>query len=210
MLGLAALVMMLAAPAPASPSFAGLYRIRQTEMAGGLELRADGSFRYAFDYGAVSETAEGDWTADAAGVTLTSNPMPKAPSFELIRDDPAPKGELWMILESPGFGANFPLDAIAVGGGDKSESYRVRADETGRVDLAGRPWAARIVPLVPIYGAAGQGFALSPERGHRLRLRFHANDLGRAAFDRQRVRRDDRGLVLHRFDTVIRFLREQP
>ena len=31
------------------------------------------------------------------------------------------------------------------------------------------------------------------------------HDLGRAAFDRQRLRRDDRGLVLHRFDTVIRF-----
>lgn len=209
MLGVAALLM-LAAPAPAVQSFAGLYQIRQMEMAGGLELRADGRFRYAFDYGAVSETAEGDWTADAAGVTLTSNPMPKAPSFELVRDDPAPKGQLWLILDPPGFGANFSLDAIAIGAGAKPEGYRVRAGENGRVDLGGRPWPVQIVPMVPIYGPTGPGFALSAGRGHRLNLRFHANDLGRAAFDRQRLRRDGRNLVLERFDTVIRFLREQP
>lgn len=205
-----AAMLIIAAPAPAVQSFAGLYQIRQMEMGGGLELRADGRFRYAFDYGAVSETAEGDWTADAAGVILTSNPTPKAPSFELIADDPAPKGQLWMILDPPGFGANFPLTAIAVGSGSKPEGYRVRADETGRVDLGGRPVPMKIMPQVPIYGATGQGFALSPDRGHRLRLRFRANDLGRAAFARQRLRRDGRNLVLERFDTVIRFLREQP
>ena len=205
-----AVLLIIAAPAPAAVSRVGLYRVSQMEMAGGLELRADGRFRYAFEYGAVSETAEGDWIATATGVTLTSNPMPKAPSFELVADDPAPKDELWMTLENPGFGANYPLDAIAVSGGDKRENYRIRADENGRVDLGGRPWAARIVPLVPIYGATGQGFALSPERGHRLRLRFHANDLGRAAFDRQELRDDGRGLVLERFDTVIRFIPDRP
>ena len=210
MLGVAAL-MMIAAPAPApAVTRVGTYQIHQMEMAGGLELRADGRFAYAFDYGAASETAEGEWTATATGVTLTSKPMPKAPSFELVADDPAPKGELWMTLENPGFGANYPLDAIAVSGGDKRENYRVRADENGRVDLGGRPWAARIVPLVPIYGATGQGFALSPERGHRLRLRFHANDLGRAAFDRQALRDDGRGLVLERFDVAIRFIPDRP
>lgn len=209
MFGVAAMLV-IAAPAPAVQSFAGLYQIRQMEMGGGLELRADGRFRYAFDYGAVSETAEGDWTADAAGVTLTSNPMPKAPSFELVRDDPAAKGQLWLILDPPGFGANFPLDAIAIGGGAKPGGYQVRAGDNGRVDLGGRPWPARIVPMVPIYGATGPGFALSAKRGHSLHLRFHANDLGRAAFDRQRLRGDGRNLVLERFDTVIRFLREQP
>ena len=60
------------APSPA----AGLYEIDQMEMAGGLELRPDGSFRYAFDYGAVSEVSEGQWTVEGGTVLLTTDPMP--------------------------------------------------------------------------------------------------------------------------------------
>ena len=71
----AALLLLAAAPA-ATPQFAGLYRIDQMEMAGGLELSADGRFRYAFDYGAVSEGSEGKWSGDANGVLLTTDPMP--------------------------------------------------------------------------------------------------------------------------------------
>ena len=52
-----ALVLLAATPAAAEPprSFAGLYQINQMEMAGGLELSPDGRFRYALEYGAVSE-----------------------------------------------------------------------------------------------------------------------------------------------------------
>ena len=70
-----AALLMWAAPADA-PQFAGLYRIDQMEMAGGLELSPDGRFRYAFDYGAVSEGSEGKWSSDAKGVLLTTDPMP--------------------------------------------------------------------------------------------------------------------------------------
>jgi hypothetical protein len=75
--------LLLAAAAPPSPGrptpgCAGVYEINQMEMAGGLELRADGRFRYALEYGAVSETAEGVWTSASNGVHLTTNPMPKS------------------------------------------------------------------------------------------------------------------------------------
>lgn len=75
-----ALALFAATTAAAEPqrSFAGLYRINQMEMAGGLELRADGRFRYAFDYGAVSEETEGKWAAEGNGVLLTTDPMPPA------------------------------------------------------------------------------------------------------------------------------------
>jgi len=58
------------------PDAAGLYEINQMEMAGGLELRPDGRFRYAFDYGAVSEESEGKWTFEDGTVVLTTDPMP--------------------------------------------------------------------------------------------------------------------------------------
>jgi len=60
------------APLPA----AGLYEIDQMEMAGGLELQPGGRFRYAFDYGAVSEVSEGEWAVEGGTVLLTTDPMP--------------------------------------------------------------------------------------------------------------------------------------
>ena len=62
------------------------------EVGAGLELKADHTSA-TLVYGAVDEQAAGDWIFDGKTVRLTSNPMPKQPSFELVRDDPAPKGE---------------------------------------------------------------------------------------------------------------------
>ena len=75
-MGLLAAALLLAAASPAGETVAGLYEINQMEMAGGLELRPDGRFRYALDYGAVSEEAEGDWSVEDGTVRLTTNPMP--------------------------------------------------------------------------------------------------------------------------------------
>ena len=77
---LASMAILFALPASALaksvPDAAGLYEINQMEMAGGLELRPDGRFRYAFDYGAVSEESEGRWTFEDGTVVLTTDPMP--------------------------------------------------------------------------------------------------------------------------------------
>ncbi len=210
MLVAAALLIFAApSPAPAVASHVGLYRVSQMEMAGGLELRADGRFRYALEYGAVSETAEGDWSETPTGVILTSNPMPKAPSFELVADDPAPKGQLWMTLEDPGFQWGHPLYALGSAKGTP-DGDRLMADETGRVDLKGKQFPLAVSPLMPVYGPTGQSFPISPERGHRLRFRFHANDLGAARFDKQALRDDGGRLILDRFDATIRFLPDRP
>jgi hypothetical protein len=74
---LAVAAIAIAAPADAA-QFAGLYEINQMEMAGGLELSIDGRFRYAFDYGAVSEVSSGKWAVDGNDVLLTTDPMPPA------------------------------------------------------------------------------------------------------------------------------------
>jgi len=62
--------------AKAPPQLAGLYEIHQMEMAGGLELQPNGRFRYAVDYGAVSEVSEGKWEVEGGTVLLTTYPMP--------------------------------------------------------------------------------------------------------------------------------------
>jgi hypothetical protein len=178
------------------------------EMGGGLELQANGRFRYALTYGAVDEEAEGDWTFDGKTVRLTSNPMPKAPSFELVRDDPAPKGQLYLTLEDPGFQWGHPLEAIAADAAKRG--FEISADDSGRVDLSGRPAIVAIAPEMPVYGPTGDVFPLSADRGHRLLFRFHANDLGKARFDKQELQQDGPDLRMERNDSSLRFAKVRP
>lgn len=70
-------LLLWAAPV-AADAIVGRYETGQMEVAAALELSKEGRFRYALDYGAVSEQSEGDWLFDGKQVTLTSNPMPPA------------------------------------------------------------------------------------------------------------------------------------
>jgi hypothetical protein len=207
MIGLAALLL-VAAPAPAKASPAGLYELHQMEMAGGLELKPDGHFRYALSYGAVDEEGHGDWTFDGKAVRLTSNPMPKAPSFELVRDDPVPQGDLYMTLQDPGFEWGHPLEAIAADAAKRG--FEISADDSGRVDLTGKPSIVALAPEMPVYGPTGDIFPLSADRGHRLLFRFHANDLGKVRFDNELLKKDGADLLMERYDTSFRFVKVRP
>src|SRR3982751_363415 len=201
-------LLLIAAPASAAPSYAGYYETKQMEVAGGLELKADGKFRYALAYGAVDEEGEGNWTSDGNAVRLTSNPMPKAPSFELVRDDPAPKGELYMTLQDPGFEWGHPLEAIAADAAKRG--FEGSADDSGRGDLTGKPVVVALAPEMPVYGPTGDIFPMSADRGHRLLFRFHANDLGKVRFDKELFKKDGADLLMERYDTSFRFVKVRP
>jgi hypothetical protein len=203
-----ATLLLVAPPAPAKASPAGLYELHQMEMAGGLELKPNGHFRYALTYGAVDEEGEGDWTFDGKTVQLTSNPMPRAPSFELVRDDPAPKGDLYITLQDPGFEWGHGLEAIVADAA--KNGFEVIADESGRVDLTGKPLIVVLIPEMPVYGPTSDVFALSADRGHRLLLRFHANDLGKARFDKEPLKKEGADLLMARYDTSFRFVKVRP
>jgi hypothetical protein len=203
------LAVLIAAAAPTTASVAGLYQAQQMEVGAALELKKDGHFRYQLDYGAVSEHAEGDWSFDGKNVRLTTRPPPHRPSFELIRDDPAPVGEISLSVEPPGFGAEgYRIDAVGTDAAS-GEKGLVTTDDDGKV-LAGNHKLSAIEPMVPVYGGVGGRFPLTGERGHRLLLRFHANDLGTAAFDREPLLLTPRGLVLNRYESEIRFIRVRP
>lgn len=196
------------ASAEAGPRFAGLYEIRQMEMAGGLELSPNGRFRYALEYGAASEEAEGDWKAEGDIVRLTSNPVPKSPSFELVKDDPLPGGELYVELEPPGFGSwTGRLDLLVTVAG-QAEPQPIEARSDGLV-LLDEAVPTSIQPVVPVYGNLGDPIQITPG-GHRLLLRFHANDLGKARFDREPLVAKDGNLLMRRYDATITFRPSRP
>jgi hypothetical protein len=75
------------AAAPAIDTLAGTYATQQMEVGAKLELKSDGSFRYMLDYGAVSEAAEGHWTAARGVVHLDSDPLALSLLTEIERSD---------------------------------------------------------------------------------------------------------------------------
>jgi hypothetical protein len=201
------LSLLLAASAPAG--VAGLYRSQQMEIGAALELRADGHFRYQLDYGAVSEGAEGDWTLDGDIVRLTSKPMPTEPSFDLVRDATAPKCTLSLTVDWGKFNWSSAPNVLVAYDGAPRELHFLQADERGNVHLENCA-VTTVMPLVPMFGVPGAPLKLSPATGHRLSLRFRPNDLGRAAFRGEPLKLDGSALVLERYDTQIRFLRDAP
>ena len=204
MLAVAAWLSIAAAAPPG-----GLYEVRQMEIGGALELSKNGRFRYALTYGALDEQASGRWSFDGKVVRLTTEPAPRAAKFELIADEPAPPGTLSMQLDDCADGWGAPLSAVA--NPNSAAPIEIRAGADGQVDLSGLPAVTAIAPLIPVFGPSGDVFPISPERGHRLRFRFHANDLGTAALtDEPLTVGTDGVLTLKRYDTSIRFFRERP
>lgn len=196
-----------AAPAAGTSSVEGMYEIRQMEMGGGLELTPDGHFRYALDYGAVAEQGAGRWTLKDDRVLLTSDPTPRPPSYEVAKDDPAPTGELWLQLAPPGFG-DFTTNLEMIATYKDGRREEVRDDGNGHMPVDAMP--ASIQVIVPIYGDLSPPIPLSPDRGHKLTLRFMANDLGKARFDAEPLVREGDTLVLYRYDAKIVFKPVQP
>jgi hypothetical protein len=86
----AAFLLALAAPAD---GLSGTYQTQQMEVGAMLELKADGTFRYQLDYGAVSEASEGHWRAEPGLVRLDSDPLDLALLSEIERSDAAFDGE---------------------------------------------------------------------------------------------------------------------
>lgn len=75
---------LLLAAIQAAP-LAGFYEAHQIEVGAALELEDGGRFRYQLDYGAVSESAEGQWSSDGKAVFLTATTMTgayKIPNFD--------------------------------------------------------------------------------------------------------------------------------
>jgi hypothetical protein len=210
MIVVAALVLGAApAPALAPAKLAGRYEIHQMEMGGGLELKRDGHFRYALSYGAVDEEGQGTWTFDGRAIHLTSNPMPKEPSFELVRDTPAPKCTLSVSVDWGRFSWSSPPDVLVTYEDSPRELHFLQPDEGGTLHPANCA-VASMLPIVPMFDVPGEPLKLASTSGHQLLLRFLPNDLGRTAFRGEPLKIDGSALVMQRYDAEIRFIRVRP
>jgi hypothetical protein len=200
--------LLLAALAPPD-SLAGLYQSQQMEVGAALELQKNGRFRYELSYGAIDEQSEGDWTFDGTAVHLTTKPMPKEPTFELISDQPAAKCSLSLSVDWGRFSWSSPPDLLVTYEGSPKELHFLQADEEGNVHLANCA-VSSVLPIVPMFDIPGAPVQVASGIGHKLSLRFVPNDLGHVAFRGEPLKIDGSALLMKRYDAEIRFIRVQP
>lgn len=206
---LVAALLVLAAPAPPASKLVGLYQSQTMEVGGGIELRKDGHFRFELEYGALDEAAEGTWSFDGKSVRLTSSPMPKEPTFELVKDSPAPRCTLSISVDWSSIDWASPPDVLASYEDAPKELHLLQSDDNGTFHPE-KCGVAMIMPIVPMFDIPGEPLKLSPGTGHKLSLRFRPNDLGRVAFRGEPLKIDGSSLLMQRYDREIRFVRVRP
>lgn len=89
----------------------GFYRSTTPEVGAAIELEPDGHFLYAFDYGAVSETAEGSWTLSGNEVRLTATKAEGAWRGASLSDSPLISEGEDLIFRRYDFVVRFKRDA---------------------------------------------------------------------------------------------------
>ncbi|MXO59397.1 hypothetical protein GRI89_07570 [Altererythrobacter salegens] len=182
----------------------GDYNGGQVEVAAGLRLGADGRFMYGMAYGALDEQAQGTWQRDGDCAVLTSDPV-TAPVFRVVESKPLPAHELRLELR-PSNGIDPQYFDYAL----------VMADGTGRGDQVqdgaftielGDEAPRQIFLSLPIFDLRSQPFEFPATGGLDLVVAFDANDLGKVAFDGERLCPDGKGLRLARYDLELHFRR---
>ncbi|MFN3371750.1 MAG: hypothetical protein ACK4Z0_09520 [Sphingomonadaceae bacterium] len=173
---LPALALLVAAPGAAG-ELAGRYAlVGMREAAGGLELTADGRFRWAFTMGALDEMAEGRWRREGNRLLLTTEPAPRPPRFEPAGQEAGEPGVLALMLEDTrgrpiaNIGVEVRMDDGSVEQGQTLGEW-LEADLDGR-----RPVSVRFT--IPVFEVESADLPLDVPRAHRYRFRLDPGDLG--------------------------------
>ncbi|WP_374396425.1 hypothetical protein [Sphingopyxis sp.] len=201
-------IALLAAPALAQDNaFVGEYSIAEgPDVGGGLLIRDDGRFQYALAAGALDERAEGRWEAKGDAICLTTEPKPVPPAFE--KGTPiAVEGAIPTLLVTWPNGEGIPGVDFRIGfdSGDPAEGYTQYYGWTMPEDDKRAPrW---IEVSEPIHGISAPRFELTEADGGKLRLTLIPNDIGVVDMENACLEKTDRGVVLHRKEGDIRFVR---
>ena len=207
-----AALMAVTAPAEARSPYAGRYRIANgPDTAGGLELQADGRFRYVRSEGALDQHAEGTWTETGGDIRLTTDPKPVLPSFARGPD------------AKPDAGQAAPTLHVRLADGRDLAGVDFRLGLTTGTSLAGYtqaegwsfeepPGDQRIawVELVePIYEIVSPRFVIDPPAARALVFVLTPNDIEVVDFQNDRFERRTDDFVLHRGERTLRMVRER-
>ncbi|MGV3731678.1 MAG: hypothetical protein ACO1NN_13090 [Sphingopyxis sp.] len=200
---------LIAAPASAQDSaLVGDYRLAEgPDVAGALRIREDGRFLYWLAAGALDARATGRWEARDGMACLTTEPKPVPP---VIEKGPiiAVEGTVPTLLVTWPNGEGVPGVDFVIGF-DRGEPLAGYTQYDGWTMPAGDPRVPTWVELSePIYRITAPRFALAASDGGKLRAIIVPNDLGIVNFDAACAERTETGLILHRAEGDMRFVRD--
>jgi hypothetical protein len=184
---------------------AGTYRlVGEQDVASGLRLQADGRFHYFLIVGALDGQAEGRWRSAGEVVTLTTEPRPVPPKFEVGPPARTETAAMTVRVSSPEGGGLAGVDLrIGFEAGEPLEAY---TQEEGWSLPAGEKRIPRWIELeVPMHGAASPRFPIDLASGNALAFTLVPNDLGKVDFDGVWVERAGKALVMHRSGARLRY-----
>ncbi|QGN54730.1 hypothetical protein [Novosphingobium sp. Gsoil 351] len=208
-LALLSLILAFACPAEARSPYAGRYRVAEgPDVAGGLELGADGHFRYFLSAGALDQHADGTWTETGGDIRLTTDPRPVPPSFARGPD------------AMPEAGKDAPTIHVRLADGRDLAGVDFRIGLTTGASMAGYTQAEgwsfeeqgekRIVwvELVePIYDVASPRFIIDPPAAGGLVFVLTPNDIEVVDFRNDRFEKRSDDFVLHLGERTLRMVR---
>jgi hypothetical protein len=195
--------------APASrQSLVGTYDGHQMEIAAGLELKADGRFRYGLSYGALDEEATGKWMMSGDQVLLTSDPV-TAPRFVLVSHGRAVDGVLQLSLDVPKGLSRQYFDAVIAKRNGETQRQQLGEDGLSLPFTSDNaPTSVRM--LFPVFSVIGEPLNLDPSSGYSVRIRFEPNDLGKVNFQATPLTVLNGDLLFDRHGRTIRFKHSKP
>jgi hypothetical protein len=194
---LAALLLLAAAPAFAGVE--GVYRLEGVrEAASGLELTADGHFRYGLTYGALDEVGEGRWVREGNRILLTTEPEWKTPVFEPVSATRSTEFPLRVQVTGPdGSPMSWPVDVVLtlakgheVQGYTQSYGYRPSLGKDIRVT------SLRLG--LGVFDFLSAPFPVDLARANDLTFRLVPNSLGQPPFKDQPLLIEGDDLVMLR------------
>lgn len=199
---------LIAAPAAAQDAaLVGDYRLAEgPDVAGALRIGADGRFLYWLAAGALDERAAGRWEARSGMVCLTTDPKPVPP---VIETGPmiAVEGTVPTLLVTWPNGEGVPGVDFVIGF-DSGEPLSGYTQYDGWTMPAGDPRVPTWVEFSePIYRITAPRFEFKASDVGKLRAIIVPNDLGIVDFDAACAERTEAGLILHRAEGDMRFVR---
>lgn len=195
------LALLVSAPS-AAQSLAGHYRLAEgPDVAGQLELTADGRFGYELAAGALDERAQGRWEQRGGAACLTTEPKPKPPEFQPAA--PLAGDEATVRVTWPD-GRGIPGVDFTIGF-DVGEPLSGYTQEDGWTLPEDEPRTPRWIELTePIYRIRLPRISFA---GKRFRAELVPNDIGLVDFQGTCLTQQGDRYVLHRAEGEMRFVR---
>jgi hypothetical protein len=142
----------------------GEYELNMPEMSSGLVLRKDGTFQYAFVYGAADYQASGTWRSESGAVVLNSSGK-EEPPFAIIDQRKVAAKATRVRVQAPN-GQGVAHIEISLDSGGKSVT--ATTDQSGWALLPPVVGAKRVSLHVPVYDKGAGPYDLDAQSNEAI------------------------------------------